>query len=166
MAPVYRAVAPPGDSSQGIVGARRPPQSRGMNLNDLTDRYVAVWSEPDADRRRAAIRELWADDAVHVLQAPLELREAAAGLGFDQLVLEARGHAELESRVTRAYQEFVAPGTFVFQAAGAAERLREVVKFRWVMVPRDGGDPVGAGLEFLVLGPDGRIVSDYQFIEG
>jgi hypothetical protein len=137
-----------------------------MDLKDLTDRYVAVWSEPDADRRRAAVRALWADDAVHVLQPPLELRQAAAGLGFDHLVLEARGHDELEARVTRAYQEFIAPGTFVFQAAGAAERLREVVTFRWVMVPRGGGEPAGAGLEFLVLGPDGRIVGDYQFIEG
>ncbi|WP_327001702.1 hypothetical protein OHA72_42245 [Dactylosporangium sp. NBC_01737] len=136
------------------------------DLQNLTDRYVAVWGEPDADRRRAAVRELWSDDAVHVLQAPQELRQAAAGLGFDRLVLEARGHAELESRVARAYHEFVAPGTYVFRARGDADRLRDVVKFRWEMVPRDGGAPAGSGLEILVLGADGRIVGDYQFIEG
>jgi hypothetical protein len=34
------------------------------------------------------------------------------------------------------------------------------------MVPRDGAEVVGVGLEILVLGPDGRIVSDYQFIDG
>ncbi|MEV4510966.1 hypothetical protein AB0K00_18585 [Dactylosporangium sp. NPDC049525] len=137
-----------------------------IDLQDLTDRYVAVWGEPDADRRRTAIRELWSDDAVHVLQPPQELRQAAAGLGFDRLVLEARGHAELESRVARAYQEFVAPGTFVFRSRGDADRLRDVVKFRWEMMPRDGGAAAGVGLEILVLGADGRIVSDYQFIEG
>lgn len=137
----------------------------GLDLRDLTGRYVAVWGEPDPERRRAAIRALWSDDAVHVLQPPLELRRAAAGLGFDRLVLEARGHAELEARVARAYQEFVAPGTYVFRSRGDADRLRDVVKFRWEMVPRDGGPAAGAGLEILVLGADGRIAGDYQFIE-
>ncbi|MBF9132895.1 hypothetical protein I0C86_28635 [Plantactinospora sp. S1510] len=69
----------------------------GIDPKTLTDRYVAVWSEPDPERRRD-------------------------GLGFDRLVLE--------------------------------------------MVPRDGGDVTRVGLEILVLGADGRIASDYQFIEG
>ncbi|MET8813983.1 hypothetical protein ABZW47_18460 [Streptomyces sp. NPDC004549] len=38
------------------------------------------------------------------------------------------------------------------------------------LAPRDGGEVVGVGLEILMLGSDGRIVSDYpfdyQFIEG
>jgi hypothetical protein len=93
------------------------------------------------------------------------MRQAAEGLGFDRFVLEARGHDALESRVTRAYEEFVAPGTFVFRSRGDADRLHDVVKFRWEMVSRDSGDVAAVGLEFLVLGPDGRIVSDYQFIE-
>jgi hypothetical protein len=138
----------------------------GIDLNTLTDRYVAVWSEPDAERRRAAVRELWSPDAVHVLQPPQEMRQAAEGLGFDRLVLEARGHDALELRVTRAYEEFVAPGTFAFRSCGDPDRLHNVVKFRWEMVPRDGGDVAGVGLEILILGADGRIVSDYQFIEG
>ena len=137
-----------------------------IDLKSFTDRYVAVWSEPDAERRRAAVRELWSADAVHVLQPPQEMRQAAEGLGFDRLVLEARGHDSLEVRVTRAYEEFVAPGTFVFRSCGDVDRLHDVVKFRWEMVPRAGGDVAGVGLEILVLGADGRIVSDYQFIEG
>ncbi|MFC7530597.1 hypothetical protein [Actinoplanes sp. GCM10030250] len=137
-----------------------------IDLKNLTDLYVSVWGEPDAERRRDTIRRLWSADAVHVLQPPQEMRQAAEGLGFDRLVLEARGHDALESRVTRAYEEFVAPGTFVFRSRGDADRLQDVVKFRWEMVPRTGGDPAGTGLEILLLGPDGRIVSDYQFIEG
>ncbi|RGA04072.1 hypothetical protein DI270_015245 [Microbispora triticiradicis] len=136
------------------------------DLKNLTDRYVAVWSEPDPERRRAAIRELWSPDAVHILQPPQEMRQAAEGLGFDRLVLEARGYDALELRVTRAYEEFVAPGAFVFRSRGDAERLHDVVKFRWEMVARGGGDASGIGLEILMLGADGRIVSDYQFIEG
>ena len=137
-----------------------------IDLTRLTDRYIAVWSEPDEERRRAAVRELWSPDAVHVLQPPQEMRRAAEGLGFDRFVLQARGHEALELRVTRAYEEFVAPGAFVFRSRGDADRLHNVVKFHWEMVPRTGGDVAGVGLEILVLGPDGRIVSDYQFIEG
>ncbi|MGW2474553.1 hypothetical protein [Streptomyces sp. NPDC001665] len=138
----------------------------GIDVHELTDRYVAVWNEPDAERRRAAVRELWSADAVHVLRPPQEIREAAEGLGFDRLLLEARGHDALDFRVTRAYEEFVAPGTFVFRSRGDADRLHDVVKFTWQMAPRGGGEAAGVGLEVLVLGPDGRIVNDYQFIEG
>ncbi|MEV4455834.1 hypothetical protein [Microbispora sp. NPDC049633] len=136
-----------------------------IDVKDLTDRYVAVWNEPDPERRRAAIRELWSPDAVHVLRPPQEMREAAEGLGFDRLVLEARGHDALEPRVTRAYEEFVAPGTFVFRPCGDAEQLHDVIKFHWEMTARAGGDVAGVGLEILMLGADGRIVGDYQFIE-
>lgn len=137
-----------------------------IDLNDLTDRYVAVWNESDKERRHAAVRELWAADAVQVLQPPQEMRQAAERLGFDRLVLEARGHDALEVRVTRAYEEFVAPGTFAFRSRGDADRLHNVVKFGWEMVPRAGGDVAGVGLEILLLDADGRIISDYQFIEG
>ncbi|HEY9391912.1 MAG TPA: hypothetical protein VIR27_19345 [Mycobacteriales bacterium] len=138
----------------------------GINVDDLTDRYVAVWNEPDAEHRRAAIRELWSADAIHVLQPPKEMLQTAEGLGFDRLVLEARGHRALEFRVTRAHEAFVAPGTFVFRSRGNADRLHDVVKFSWEMVSQDGSEVAGVGLEVLILGPDGRIVSDYQFIEG
>jgi hypothetical protein len=80
------------------------------DAQQLTDRYVAMWNEADAERRRTAIRELWSADAVHVLRPPQEIRQTATGLGFPELLLEARGHEALEYRVTRAYEEFVAPG--------------------------------------------------------
>jgi hypothetical protein len=169
---------PVGDSFQGIAAGQPTQQIRRRNdrrrskdimadleQQELTDRYVAVWGEPDANRRRAAIRELWTPGGVHILQPPTEMRRAAEGLGFDRLALEARGYAALETRVTRAYEEFVAPGTFVFQRLGEADRLQDLVKFRWEMMPRAGGGAAALGLEILLLGADGRIVSDYQFLE-
>jgi hypothetical protein len=98
-------------------------------------------------------------------QPPQEIRQAAAGLGFTSAVLETRGHDELQARVTRAYQEFVAPGQFTFTVRDNAARLHNVVKFTWDMVPAAGGQAAGTGLEILVLGEDGRIQTDYQFIE-
>ncbi|MBF9132924.1 hypothetical protein I0C86_28780 [Plantactinospora sp. S1510] len=136
----------------------------GTDPRALASRYVGVWNEPDAERRRAAVRGLWTEDAAHILQPPQEIREAVAGLGFPATALEARGHAALEVRVTRAYDDFVAPGTFTFRLRNNADRLHDVVKFNWEMVSADG-EVAAVGLEILVLHPDGRIRTDYQFIE-
>src|SRR2546430_7026900 len=40
------------------------------NTRELVDRHPAIWNEPDADRRRKAFRELWSENAVHILQPP------------------------------------------------------------------------------------------------
>ena len=45
----------------------------------------------------------------------------------------------------------------------SADRLCQI--FNWEMVRKGTGDVAGVGLEFLVLGADGRIRIDYQFIE-
>jgi len=136
-----------------------------IDLRELVSRYVAVWTEPDAERRRKAIKELWAEDGAHILQAPEPIRQTALSLGFATATLEARGHDALQVRVTRAYQEFVAPGEFTFRSRDNAGCLDNVVKFGWEMVPASAGAAVAAGLEILILGADGRIRTDYQFIE-
>jgi len=133
--------------------------------NELADRYVTLWNEPDPDRRRQLIEELWTEDGAHVLQPHREIREIAArpGIGLSAR-LEAHGYTALEARATSAYEEFVAPGAFSFRRRDNVERVDDVVKFNWEMVSRDG-EVAGVGLEFLVLGPDDRIRRDYQFIE-
>jgi hypothetical protein len=132
------------------------------NAADLADRYVAVWNEPDTDRRRAAVHALWSDDAVHTLVPPQEMRDRAAELGVT-VDLEARGHDALQERVAKSHDEFVARGGYVFRPAGEAARLRDLVKVRWEMVQ---GDAVAAsGLQILLLDDDGRIRLDYQFVE-
>jgi hypothetical protein len=136
-----------------------------IDARELVRRYVAVWTEPDAELRRKAIQGLWAEDGAHVLQPPQEIRQAAAELGFPSVTLEARGHDALEIRVTRAYQDFVAPGEFTFRARDNADRLGDIIKFNWEMVPVGGGAAAAVGLEILVLGEDDRIKTDYQFIE-
>jgi hypothetical protein len=135
------------------------------DVNELADHYVALWNESDPDRRRAIVAELFTEDGAHILQPPAEVREIAArpGIGLEAR-LEARGHAALEMRATSAYEEFIAPGEFSFRKREDAELLADVVKFRWEMVSTSG-EVAGIGLEFLVLAPDGRIRTDYQFIE-
>jgi hypothetical protein len=133
--------------------------------NDLAERYVAMWNEEDPEARHAAVAELWAADGAQILQPPQEILDQAARIGFINPVLEARGHHELEARVTRSYEEFIAPGEFRFRGRDGVTQIGDVVKFEWEMVRVGDGEPVGAGLEFMILDPHGRIRLDYQFIK-
>jgi hypothetical protein len=62
------------------------------------------------------------------------------------------------------YEDFVAPGEFIFRRDNAA-RLDDVVKFNWEMLRTSDGTIAAVGLEILVLNDDDRIRTDYQFIE-
>jgi hypothetical protein len=117
-------------------------------LDELVDRYVAVWNEPDADRRRECIAALWAEDGAHFTPS-----------------LEARGYRALEARVTGAYEKWVKAGGFVFRSARNVETHHAGVRFNWEMVPAAGGAPAAVGFDFLVLADDGRIRLDYQFLD-
>ena len=96
-----------------------------MNIsdpNELAERYTAVWMEPDGDRRRKAIADLWSEDAIHVLQPTQEVYAAAAERAVNP-TWQVRGHDELEARVTSAYEDFVATGQMSFRARDGAKRL-------------------------------------------
>jgi hypothetical protein len=62
----------------------------------LAEKYIALWNEPDADRRRRMIAGLWTEEGRHILQPPQEIREIAARPGLAMTaILEARGHEEI-----------------------------------------------------------------------
>ena len=134
-----------------------------IDAQALADRYIALWNEPDPETRRKSVHDLWAQDARHILLPPQQMHEQAVGLGFTSAALEATGHDELHARVTRAYEEFVAPGTYVFRVQEAARGLRDVITFRWEAFHREEGRVTGGGRDFLVLDEAGRIRLDYQF---
>jgi hypothetical protein len=160
-------------SFEGIAGRALEPhdaltsnrrEGGTVNAKDLVERYVAMWNEPDAEVRHKAIRELWAHDATHAVEAPEEARAIARDVGFRTATLDARGYDELDYRVTSAHESFVAPGTYVFRSQGNAARLGNIVKFNWEMVTNDG-DVAASGLDVFVVDDDGRIRADYQFVE-
>jgi hypothetical protein len=136
-----------------------------LTAQQIADRYVAVWNEPDPEVRREEIRAVWAPAGGQLLEPPDDMRKAARAIGFDAPALEARGYEQLETRVTTAYEEFVAGGVYVFRARHDAARLGDVLKFNWEMVPSEGGDVAAAGLDVFVLDADDRIVDDYQFVD-
>jgi hypothetical protein len=131
---------------------------------ELAEKYMALWNEPDADRRRRTIAELWTEDARHILQPPQEVRQIAAqpGIGLTA-ILEARGYEEIEARVGSAYEHWVGSEGLSFRGRDDAERLGDVVKFHWEAVGKDD-EVFAVGLNFLVLAADGRIKRDYTFV--
>ena len=131
---------------------------------ELAERYLALWNEPDPDRRRRMIAELWTEHGRHILQPPQEIRAIAAqpGIGLTA-ILEARGYEEIEARVASAYDHWVGSEGLSFRGRDDAERLGDVVKFHWEAVAEDG-EVFGVGLNFLVLTGDGRIERDYTFV--
>jgi hypothetical protein len=130
----------------------------------FAEKYVGLWNEPDADRRRRMIAELWTEDGRHILQPPEEIRGIAAqpGIGL-AAILEARGYAEIEARASSAYEHWVGSEGLSFRGRGDAERLGDVVKFHWEAVAKDG-ERFAVGLNFIVLAADGRIARDYTFV--
>ena len=141
------------------------PETRTKAAEELADTYLALWKEPDADRRRRMIAELFTEDGAYFLQPPQEMREIAARPGIGLAArLEARGHAELEARASSVYEEFIGRGGFELRRLDDVDRVADVVKFRWEMLSADGAI-AGVGLALLMLAADGRIRLDYQFIE-
>jgi uncharacterized protein len=121
------------------------------DINDFakfTERYVAVWNEPDLDGRRAAVTEIWSPHA-----------RCCTANG------DHRGLAEIEARVTAAYEKWVVGEGHVFRPLAVAEGHHGGVRLRWEMVPATGGAAASAGVQFLLLDEDGRVLHDYQFID-
>ena len=117
-------------------------------LDIFVNRYVGMWHEPDPIRRREIVEGLFAEDAEDYTRR-----------------FTARGLEEIYARVTRAHQEWVAGKSYVFKPAGNTDEHNRVVKFFWLMLPKDGGPVASRGLDIFVLREDGRIRALYQFPE-
>jgi hypothetical protein len=142
------------------------PETRANAAEQLADRYMAPWNEPDADRRRRMIAELWTEDGSQILQPPQEMREIAASPGIGlAAILEARGYSELQAWATTSYEHWVGSEGFRLRARDDAQRLGDVVKFH-CEATADDGSTAAVGLDVLVLAADGRIQRNYTFLDG
>ena len=136
-----------------------------IDTQAFANQYLSLWNEPDPERRRRMIAELWTEDGRHILQPPQEIREIAARPGLAiTAILEAQGYEEIEARAASAYEHWVGSEGLSFRGRDDAERLGDVVKFHWEAVK--DGEVFAVGLDFLVLAADGRIERDYTFVVG
>jgi hypothetical protein len=111
----------------------------------ITDRYVAVWNQPDAQSRRAAIEGLWEPNGVEYVDGGIQFR----------------GHEELESRIAHAYDEFVGSGKYNASLADDVSRHDDIVTFT-VQLSTHEGEVAWAARVFIYVGETGRIREDYQ----
>ncbi|WP_327147204.1 hypothetical protein [Nocardia sp. NBC_01329] len=140
--------------------------SNEHELIRLTDSYIALWNEADPEIRRERLRELWSDDGVQVLVNPPQgMREALATLAVPLPSVEIRGRAAMEGRVRAAYEMFVAPGENEFAPGGPAMRLAgNLIGIAWRMVATKDGAVTGGGYDVVLVGDDGRIRWDHQYV--
>jgi hypothetical protein len=133
-------------TSEGIDAALGRCDRGAMNdVTTLIDNYIAIWNEPDADRRRALIRETYTEDARYL----------------DPL-MAGEGHGGLDTMIAAAQQQF--PG-HRFELAGAPDAHSDRVRFTWHLVGAGGGAPVAVGHDFARLADDGRIADVTGFLE-
>lgn len=118
------------------------------SIDSLVQAFVGVWNERDPARRSATVRSLWRPDGRHLM-------------GLQDVC----GHAALEERVAASHQRSVVEKGYVFRPATAIQSLPGIVKFRWDMARSDFNEVIAAGVGFLALDDDGRIVCDYLFTE-
>lgn len=118
-----------------------------MNVQELADRYVAVWNERDAATRRRMIEQLWAPDGEHFVGTR-----------------EAKGHDALERRIIGSHEKNVRDAGNRFRAARDAQQLRDAVCFHWEMLRGTTEEVAAIGREFLIVDEQGYIRTDYQFI--
>ncbi len=116
------------------------------DINTTIEKFVSSWNDPDAAARRQVIDEIWSEDGVY--------RNAST---------EFHGRGGIEQAVTNAHDAFTANG-FVFRVA-SVDTNHDAVRYRWEMVPKAGGEPDSIGTHVAMLGTDGRLVSDHQFID-
>lgn len=119
-----------------------------VQIQDLVDRYVALWNEAGPGERRRQIAALWVPDGLHYTKT-----------------LTCHGYAALEERVARSYERSIAPGLNIFRHANNIDTHHNVARFNWHMLRKATNEIVATGFEFFVLAEDGRIQADYQFID-
>jgi hypothetical protein len=125
-------------------GSRAMTETMQAAVRTITDQYLAVWNEPDAQARRAAIASLWEPDGVEYVE----------GIQF-------RGHEALDGRIARAYEEFVGSGKYNVTVADDVTRHDDVITFT-VQLSTPAGAVAWASRVFLLLGESGCIREDYQ----
>ncbi|CAM5426822.1 Nuclear transport factor 2 family protein OS=Streptomyces alboniger OX=132473 GN=CP975_22990 PE=4 SV=1 [Streptomyces alboniger] len=117
-------------------------------MSDLTNtvtRYLAIWNEADADKRSAAIAELFTADAPYI--DPLAAVE---------------GHEGVAAVIAGARDQFKG---LSFELIGTVDTHHNIARFQWGLVTEPGSEPIAIGFDVAVTADDGRIKGVYGFLD-
>jgi hypothetical protein len=111
-----------------------------MNTNangrivELVDRYIAMWNETDAERRRGLIAKIWADDASYL-----------------DPVLSGEGLDGIDAMVKAVHEKY--PG-HRFKRTSDVNAHHDRAQFAWELGP-EGGRALVKGVDFATLSKEG-----------
>ena len=113
------------------------------NFTDLIDRYIAIWNETDAKRRRDLIARTWTEDSTYL----------------DPL-MRGEGHGGIDSMIQGVQAQF--PG-LLFRRTSEVDAHNDRVRFTWELGP-EGGPALAGGVDFgLITG--GRLQAITGFLD-
>jgi hypothetical protein len=114
-------------------------------INDIVVRYLGVWNERDAKRRRALVAETWSEDGSYV-----------------DRVRQGSGHDAIDTMIATAQEHF--PGYRVSLASGI-EAHHDYVRFSWIAGGTAEAPLYLKGTDFVVRAADGRLKSVIGFTD-
>lgn len=114
------------------------------DFDDVAQRYIAAWNDPDPQSRRGRVTALWAHGGSYV----------------DPLA-EVAGVEAIAALIGGVQEQF--PGSR-FRLLGDVDGHHRQARFRWELGPVDGPAPV-AGFDVVTLDEQGRITSVLGFLD-
>ncbi|MUN37961.1 nuclear transport factor 2 family protein [Actinomadura litoris] len=114
------------------------------DVQQRIEQYLAIWNETDPAARRAAIDEVWTEEAVYV--DPLGVAE---------------GREAVDGFIAAAQQQF--PG-LVFSLEGDVDAHHDIARFTWGLGP-EGGEALAVGFDVVVFAEDGRVDRVHGFLD-
>jgi hypothetical protein len=111
---------------------------------DLIDRYIAVWNETNAGRRRELFARTWTENGRYV----------------DPL-MQGEGQAGIDAMFASVQERF--PG-YRFRRTSPVDAHNGRLRFAWHLAPV-GGPALAAGVDFGVIAADGRLQSITGFLD-
>ena len=117
--------------------------STDFDVEQVVDRYMAVWNETDPQRRRELIARTWTEDASY-------LDPHTAG----------EGHAGIDAMVQGVQTQFP---DFRFRRTGPVDAHHDRVRFAWELGPAEGAALAG-GVDFGTV-IDGRLQTITGFLD-
>src|SRR5262245_60519348 len=119
-----------------------------MDATRLVERYLDTWNETNADARRAAVEEIWADEGRYV--------DPMVDVSGSEKISEAIGAAQAQ-----------VPGHVVrlLDDRNRIDAHHNVVRFYWELVPAAGGESLAIGFDVAVTDERGQIASVLGFLD-
>jgi SnoaL-like protein len=114
------------------------------DIQYVIQRYIDVWNETDANRRRQLIGEVFADEAAYT----------------DPLA-SVRGHDAIDQFVAAAQAQFAG---LQFSLGGPIDAHHDQARFTWHLGGPGMEEPVVIGFDVAVLG-GGRLREVYGFLD-